>query len=487
MVAKKFVAAVFAAYVAAGPCKPKSLPSDIFSSTASIDPTTPVDTTTSGQTTQSEGASSTELTTLEALTTTAFEQSTQTTEAASTTTSVGPAGEAIILQINPQQRRAKRDTTFIGTDNPTSCDLATTFRINDEQLQQDGVPVYYEGEAYQELATQDTPPADAVTRGFSIDGGYLSWTNDAFGDARFCQTPSDGKVYIIFTLKPTGCQGVTLTAYKQSQCQNGQIIGEEVSSGESTSVEVTSSVDGTSSAEITTSAEQTTSAEAVSIDTSSTETTGEEITSAETTPSEATTSNGVTSESVEGTSLTEAPTTTQEATSSETTSQSAGITSSANVCFAGLSDPNGQPDVDSRISDCSAYNTVTVSPFASTTTVLKKRVYYQIPTAWATPQPKITKRADDPTDTTIFPTEIPSYATYCDSPEEYFEACSETGVTAFTTTLDEPETSTTTSTSDGCAPLSLGKRGLEYLGYTVSEDWDRAIFTGVVLHERFHD
>jgi len=214
MVAKKFVAAVFAAYVAAGPCKPKSLPSDIFSSTASIDPTTPVDTTTSGQTTQSEGASSTELTTSEALTT-GFEQSTQTTEAASTTTSVGPAGEAIILQINPQQRRAKRDTTFIGTDNPSSCDLATAFRINDEQLQQDGVPVYYEGEAYQELTAQDTPPADAVTRSFSIDGGYLSWTNAEFGEARFCQTPSDGKVYITFGLKPTGCQWVTLTVYKR--------------------------------------------------------------------------------------------------------------------------------------------------------------------------------------------------------------------------------------------------------------------------------
>ena len=101
------------------------------------------------------------------------------------------------------------------------------------------------------------------------------------------------------------------------------------------------------------------------MDTSSTEVTVKETTSAEATLSEDTTSNGVTSQSIEETSLTEAPTTTQEVTSSETISQSAGITSSANVCFAGLSDPNGQPDVDSRISDCSAYNTVTVSPFAS--------------------------------------------------------------------------------------------------------------------------
>ena len=108
----------------------------------------------------------------------------------------------------------------------------------------------------------------------------------------------------------------------------------------------------------------------------------------------------------------------------------------------------------------------------------------QIPTAWVTHQPKITKRADDPTDTTIFPTEVPPYATYCDSPSEYYEACSEAGVSAFTTTLSEPDASTTTQTSIGCRQLSNMKRGLEYLGYTVSEDWDRAIFTGVVLHER---
>ena len=209
MVSKTLVAAIFAASVAAGPCKPKSLPSDIFSSTESIDPTTPVDTTTSGQTTQSEGASSTELTT------TSFEQSTETTEAASTTTSVGPAGEAIILQINQQRRLAKRDDTFIGTNNPSSCDLATAFRVTDEQFLQDGVPVYYEGEAYQEFAVQGTPPTDAVTRAFSVDGGYLSWTNAAFGEARFCQTPSDGKVYIFFSSKPTGCQTVTLTAYRR--------------------------------------------------------------------------------------------------------------------------------------------------------------------------------------------------------------------------------------------------------------------------------
>ncbi|RGP63995.1 hypothetical protein FSPOR_8323 [Fusarium sporotrichioides] len=442
MVAKTLVAAVLAAYVAAGPCKPKSQASDIFSisSEFTIEPTTPVETATSDQTT------------------------TKTTEVVSTSSFSTPAGEAIILQVNPQRRLAKRDTTFIGNNNPTSCDFATVFRIDSEQLLQDEVPIYYQNEGYQELAAQGTPPAVAITRAFSISGGYLSWINPAFGEAGFCQTPSDGKVYITFGSNPTGCQSVTLTAYKESQCQNGYIVDPEASSAESTSIGVT------------------TSAGSISKDTSSTEVTAQENTSGE-----VTTSDVVTSRPLEEVSSTEATETTQELTSTETTSQAAGVTSSVNVCVDGLRDPNGQPDLQSRISDCSAYNTVTVSPFTSTATVVKRRVYYQIPTAWATPQPKITKRADDPTDTTIFPTIVPSYATYCDSPSEYYEACSEAGVTAFTTTLPEPDTTTTTSTSNGCGPLSKFKRGVEYLGYTLSEDWDRAIFTGVVLHERFHD
>jgi hypothetical protein len=217
MVAKTLVAAVFAAYVAAGPCKPKSLPSDIFSSTdPTIEPTTVVETTTSGQTTtQSEEGSTTESTIINSLITTSFERSTQTTEAASITTSGGPTGEDIILQVNPQRRLAKRDTTFVGNSNPTSCDLAMVFGFSSEQFLQDGVPIYYQGEGYQELAAQGTPPADAVTKAFAITQGYLSWTNAAFGEAAFCQTPSDGKVYITFTSKPTGCQSVTLTAYKR--------------------------------------------------------------------------------------------------------------------------------------------------------------------------------------------------------------------------------------------------------------------------------
>jgi hypothetical protein len=72
-----------------------------------------------------------------------------------------------------------------------------------------------------------------------------------------------------------------------------------------------------------------------------------------------------TEETTQETTSAEITKTTQEVTSSETTSQSAGVTSSANLCVAGLNNRNGQPDLQSRISDCSAYNTVTVSPLTS--------------------------------------------------------------------------------------------------------------------------
>ncbi|KAM0547533.1 hypothetical protein ACHAPJ_010277 [Fusarium lateritium] len=460
MIAKTLVVAALAATVATGPCKPKGLPSDIFSvsSESTIESTTPA---------ESGAGSTSESTVLDFVTTTSSKQSTTTSEVASTTTTSGPSGEPFIFQIIPQRRLAKRDTTFVGNNNPTSCTFATVFHIDSEQLLQDGVPIYYEDQGYQELTAQGTPPAIAITRAFLITGGYLSWTNPAFGEAGFCQTPSDGKVYITFSSKPTGCQSVTLIAYRENQCQNGHIVGLETSSAEVTSAAESTSVGVTTSADENTSKETTSGKETSSV---------EETTSAE-----------VTSHFVDETSSTEATKTSEEVTSAERTSHSAGVTSSVDACVEGIRDSNGQPDLQSRIHDCSVYNTVTVSPLTSTATIVKRRVLYQMPTAWATPQPMIRRRADDPTDTTIFPTSVPPYATYCDSPSDYFEACSEAGVTAVTTTLPEPDTTTTTSTSDICAPKSKFKRAVEYLGYTMSEDWDRAIFTGIALHERFHD
>ncbi|KLO78958.1 uncharacterized protein LW93_4281 [Fusarium fujikuroi] len=73
--------------------------------------------------------------------------------------------------------------------------------------------------------------------------------------------------------------------------------------------------------------------------------------------------------------------------------------------------------------------------------------------------------------TAIFPTETPAYATYCDSAEGYYDACSRAGVTAITTTLTTP-TETETSEEGTCRAASLVKRAGEGLGYQFGDDWD---------------
>lgn len=194
MIAKSLVFAVLAAHAAAGPCKPDGVSSNTLS------------------------ASTSETSILDSVTTTTSEQATTTTEAAATTTSASVlAGEAIILQVNPRRRLSKRDTTFVSSNNPTECTFASVFRLDGGKLLENGVPIYYAGSGYQELAAQGEPPTDSVTTTFSITGGRLSWTDSSFGEAGFCQTESNGQVYITFGSEPVGCETVTLTAYKGTQ------------------------------------------------------------------------------------------------------------------------------------------------------------------------------------------------------------------------------------------------------------------------------
>ncbi|KAF4947801.1 hypothetical protein FGADI_10134 [Fusarium gaditjirri] len=391
MIAKSLVLAVLAAHAAAGPCKPGGLSSNTLSASEST-----------GEPTTSETS------VLEPVTTTSSEQATTTTEAATTTTSASvPAGEAIIFQVNPRRRLLKRDTSFVGSNNPTECTFASVFRLDEGRLLEDGVPMYYAGNGYQELAAQGEPPADSVTRTFSIAGGRLSWTDSSFGDAGFCQTESDGQVYVTFGSEPVGCEPVTLTAYKEEQCQNGQIVGIE-----------------TSSAGTTTVAETTASSDAVQ------------------------------------------PTT------------------SSDACVVGIDGLNGEPPRESRLADCSRLNTVTVSPYPETSTVYKREVAFRIPTAFPTWRPvmnTLAARAEgEPTATTIQPTEVPAYATYCDSPEAYYAACSEAGITAFTTTLPTTTTSTSTTVSD-CPAKRLVRRAGEHMGYEFEDNWDAHIMPGYKL------
>ncbi|KAG9499364.1 hypothetical protein J7337_010184 [Fusarium musae] len=129
-------------------------------------------------------------------------------------------------------------------------------------------------------------------------------------------------------------------------------------------------------------------------------------------------------------------TTTAEAT---TTSGSESTTTAPpdDSCAESLYDMNGEPEFTDRIADCQDLNIVTVSSYQVTMTVKKRGNVIIIPTN------PIVRRAEGEAAATIFPTSVPAYATYCDSPSAYYEACSQFGVTAFTTTIPEPTTTET--------------------------------------------
>ncbi|XEU97463.1 hypothetical protein FSHL1_002749 [Fusarium sambucinum] len=126
-------------------------------------------------------------------------------------------------------------------------------------------------------------------------------------------------------------------------------------------------------------------------------------------------------------------TTTAEATST-LGSESSTTAPSDDTCAESLYDMAGEPEFTDRIADCQDLNVVTVSSYEVTQTVYKRGNVIIIPTN------AIVRRAEGEAATTIFPTDIPTYATYCDSPEAYYEACSQFSITAFTTTIPEPTT-----------------------------------------------
>ncbi|KAF5694765.1 hypothetical protein FDENT_893 [Fusarium denticulatum] len=148
-------------------------------------------------------------------------------------------------------------------------------------------------------------------------------------------------------------------------------------------------------------------------------------------------------------------------------------TTTVDACVAGITSTGGSPPLQDRVDDCEEYNVVTVSPYTVTETILSKRWEYRVPTGWPTARPtnKQLVRRQDPDATTIFPSETPAYATYCDSAEEYYDACSSAGVTAVTTTLPTP-TESETEEEPACRAASLVKRAGEGLGYQFEDDWD---------------
>ncbi|EXK87539.1 hypothetical protein FOQG_08886 [Fusarium oxysporum f. sp. raphani 54005] len=188
-----------------------------------------------------------------------------------------------------------------------------------------------------------------------------------------------------------------------------------------------------------------------------------------------TSSEGTTTDPVENKTLdtaTEISTTADETTFKATTTPEP-PTTTVDTCVAGITSVGGSPPLQDRIDDCEEFNVITVSPYTVTETILSKRWEYRIPTGWPTARPtnKQLVRRQDPEATTIFPSETPAYATYCDSAEEYYDACSSAGVTAVTTTLPTP-TETETEEEPACRGASMVKRAGEGLGYQFEDDWD---------------
>ncbi|KAF5240340.1 hypothetical protein FANTH_9600 [Fusarium anthophilum] len=153
-----------------------------------------------------------------------------------------------------------------------------------------------------------------------------------------------------------------------------------------------------------------------------------ESSSVETSVAEATSSAAVTESTDVVTSIASSDATTTSGSESTTTAPP------DDSCAESLYDMNGEPEFTDRIADCQDLNVVTVSSYEVTQTVYKRGNVIIIPTN------TIVRRAEGEAATTIFPTDIPAYATYCDSPSAYYEACSQFGVTAFTTTIPEPTT-----------------------------------------------
>ncbi|KAK1851526.1 hypothetical protein CCHR01_05812 [Colletotrichum chrysophilum] len=141
------------------------------------------------------------------------------------TTSVIP-GDRVIFLIAPAppertKRIRKRDLGgFISTgldENPPTCDLASVFILSDAQeLFIGGIPLYYDvGDSFRQLRSTVSPPAGAVTRGFTTVNGLLVFRNPALpnGEASFCQDATSGQVYIVFTSGPSGCVLVNIVTY----------------------------------------------------------------------------------------------------------------------------------------------------------------------------------------------------------------------------------------------------------------------------------
>ncbi|KAL7943737.1 hypothetical protein V8C42DRAFT_100295 [Trichoderma barbatum] len=96
-----------------------------------------------------------------------------------------------------------------------------------------------------------------------------------------------------------------------------------------------------------------------------------------------------------------------------------------------------------RQSSCSSFMLATVTPQPTTTTL----------TITVDPEvtPKAKRDAGNTAAVTVYPTDVPAYAEFCDTGAQYSSACSCWGITATTTTAATPtQTEIVTVTQSAC-------------------------------------
>ncbi|CVK97678.1 uncharacterized protein FMAN_11673 [Fusarium mangiferae] len=155
------------------------------------------------------------------------------TETAPSSSTTGPStlNEQIVFRVvpsTPDDNRLRRRALggFIGSPSEI-CGNANVFNLVDGQLLEGNVPIYFNGEDYKVFGGQQgSVPSGAITRTFFRDGDILRFQSSRIipnGEAGFCQTPSDGLVYITFSSQPAGCIAVQLSAMGVQECVNGDV------------------------------------------------------------------------------------------------------------------------------------------------------------------------------------------------------------------------------------------------------------------------
>ncbi|KAF5711472.1 hypothetical protein FGLOB1_4975 [Fusarium globosum] len=149
----------------------------------------------------------------------------------SSTTGPNTLNEQIVFRVvpnTPDDNRWRRRALggFIGSPSEI-CDNANVFNLVDGQLLEGNVPIYFNGEDYKVFGGQQgSVPSGAITRTFFRDGDILRFQSSRIipnGEAGFCQTPSDGLVYITFSSQPAGCIPVQFSAIGFQDCINGDV------------------------------------------------------------------------------------------------------------------------------------------------------------------------------------------------------------------------------------------------------------------------